>query len=461
MRLNLVHEGAAELNYEIRQIAEFGRQLQATGMDMVWENIGDPVAKGEDVPLWIRKKVADLCRNDPKVYSYAPTQGLAACRRFLVKRRLVETGRELDLDDIVFFNGLGDAVSKLYTQLPPSVRILGPSPAYPTHSSAEAAHAGSFHLTYQLDPRNGWRPDVQDIENKVRYNPSIGGILIINPDNPTGMVYPLETLKSIVGIAKRHRLFIIADEIYAELAYGAEPFVPLMSVVDEVPAIIMRGLSKEVPWPGARCGWIEACNRSADENFSRYVQSIIDAKMLEVGSTTLPQAVLPLILGDARYRRELVARRARFQARAEQAEAILGVVDGVNLVRPSGAFYLTVTLDKRALSTSQYLPPANDAAATLLDQVLITPAAPDKRFCYYLMAATGICVVPLSGFNTDLPGFRMTLLETDDQVFKSTLNKLSRAINEYLLSGTTTHYSSKRQSIQTVATKLRPHEPNL
>ena len=107
---------------------------------------------------------------------------------------------EISDDDIVFFNGLGDAVAKIFGFLKREARIIGPSPAYSTHSSAEAAHSGYSHLTYELDPDNGWMPDLEDIENKIKYNDAIAGILIINPDNPTGAVYPRKILEQIVDI---------------------------------------------------------------------------------------------------------------------------------------------------------------------------------------------------------------------------------------------------------------------
>ncbi|MBW3538181.1 pyridoxal phosphate-dependent aminotransferase [Candidatus Parcubacteria bacterium] len=432
MRLNLVHEGADELNYEIRQIAELGRRLETAGVKMTWENIGDPVAKGEEVPQWIRRVVAAAAA-DSSSYAYAPTKGLLSARQFLAER---VDGSSLDPEDIIFFNGLGDAVSKIYTQLERNARVLGPSPAYPTHSSAEAAHAGSHHLTYQLDPHNGWLPDVADIRSKVKYNPNIAAILIINPDNPTGMVYPKAILEEMVAIADEYDLFLVADEIYAELSYGSEAFVPLGDVVGRVPALVLRGLSKEVPWPGARCGWIEVYNRDEDVNFERYVSSIVDAKMLEVGSTTLPQTVLPAILSDQRYARWLESRRQRYAERAKLATQELGKIVGANVVCPAGAFYLTVTFQPGSLNYGQGLALEPEPVREEVERaaVKLGPTELDKRFCYYLMGATGLCVVPLSGFNTELPGFRMTLLEPDEKKFQRTLNILSKAIPAYLRS---------------------------
>src|SRR5690606_34359692 len=159
---------------------------------------------------------------------------------------------------------------------------LGPSPAYPTHSSVEGAHGRSRHLTYNLDPRNNWLPDMEDIRKKVRYNPNIAALLIINPDNLTGMEYQKAVVEEFVSISEEYDLFLIADEIYANLAYEPAEFVSLASLTKKVPAIIMRGLSKEVPWPGSRCGWLEFYNVDQDPAFKRYSESLEEAKMIEV-----------------------------------------------------------------------------------------------------------------------------------------------------------------------------------
>ena len=435
MRTNIVADGADELSYEIREIVDFGTKIKATGQEMIWENIGDPVAKGEKIPPWIKELIAKALEDD-KTFAYSPTKGLLETRQFLAKLRREAGDGTFDPEDILFFNGLGDAVSKVYTNLNENARIIGPSPAYPTHSSAEAAHAGSRHLTYELNPARNWLPDINDLRNKVAYNPTIAGILIINPDNPTGMIYPERILKEIVAIAREHDLFLICDEIYANIEYGDDAFVPLSRLLGGVPAIIMRGLSKEVPWPGARCGWIEVYNKDTDPVFARYIKSINDAKMLEVCSTTLPQKVLPAILSDARYKEYLHSRRSAYSARATQAHKALRAIEGVSVVKPSGAFYMTVVLDDQLFTQKQTLPVGNSDARALVEQTVKTfgPHEIDKRFAYYLMAAYGLCVVPLSGFNTYLPGFRMTLLEEDPAVFKKTLNILAEAIPKYLAS---------------------------
>jgi alanine-synthesizing transaminase len=147
MRRNIVHIGASELSYEIRGIAETANQIaRLSGKPIYWENIGDPVQKGERLPDWMKEIVSEAVRDD-RSYAYCPTRGLLATRKFLAARVNARQGVQIAPDDIMFFNGLGDAVNKLFSLLRREARVIGPSPAYPTHSSAEAAHAGSSAIT--------------------------------------------------------------------------------------------------------------------------------------------------------------------------------------------------------------------------------------------------------------------------------------------------------------------------
>ncbi len=433
MRTNIVHAGADELTYEIREIFEVGRELEKFGMTIVWENIGDPVAKGHPVPPWIRDIINKTVSEDNSSFAYSPTKGLLATREFLAQQANKENGTTITAEDILFFNGLGDAISKVYTYLNKSARVIGPNPAYPTHSSAEGAHAGSRHITYTLNPKRNWLPDLEELRNKVKYNPNIAGILIINPDNPTGMVYPERILREIVAIAKEFGLFVISDEIYARITYGPEKMVPLAKVLGDVPGIAMRGLSKEIPWPGSRCGWIEVYNKDKDPMFARYVKTIVDAKMLEVCSTTLPQRVIPEIFSDERYPKHLAEQSREYEERAETAYAALKKVSGIIAPKPGGAFYMTIVFEDGVLRGNQSLAIANSRAKESIEKKM-TNIPFDRRFAYYLMASKGICVVPLSGFNSSYQGFRITLLESDKKKLKERFETVAQAIEEYLKS---------------------------
>lgn len=432
MRRNIVHEGAEQLTYEIREIVAVAKQLQSLGVEITWENIGDPIQKGEKLPAWIKAIVTQLVSED-KTYGYVETPGVLATREFLANQVNQRGGCQITSNDIVLFNGLGDAVAKIFGFLKREARVIGPSPAYSTHSSAEAAHSGYEHLTYELDPHNQWMPDLRDLENKVKYNDSIAGILLINPDNPTGAVYPPEVLKKMVDIARRYKLFVICDEIYIRLVYNPGQTLHLSEVIGNVPGIALRGISKEYPWPGSRCGWIEIFNQDKYPLFRRYIKSLINAKMLEVCSTSLPQFSIPLVMGDPRYDDHVHQRCQMFARRAQEAVDIFAQVPGIHIVKPQGAFYMTILFDDNVLKETQTLAISNPEVKKFVEDK-VHGVEVDKRFVYYLLAAQGICVVPLTGFCCRLKGFRVTLLETDDAKRLWTWKTIAESIKAYLAS---------------------------
>lgn len=433
MRQKLLSEGAKELSYEIREIVKKAEQLRKLGLDISWENIGDPVQKHHKIPDWIKQHVASLVEQDD-TYSYCPSKGILETREFLAQQTNAMGGVQITADDICFFNGLGDAIAKVYQYITETSRVIGPSPAYSTHSSAEAAHANHEPLTYRLDPNNRWYPDLDDLYNKVKYNPNIVGILIINPDNPTGMVYPLETLKRIVAIAREFNLFLIADEIYLNITYNGARACSLAEIIEDVPGISMKGISKEMPWPGARCGWMEYYNRDKDPDFNRFCQALDNAKMIEVCSTKLPQLVIPRVLGDARFKNYREETNKNIGRRSKLIADILGTVPQLTFNETFGAFYNTIIFRDGVLKPHQKIHIENVAIRHLVEQWTSQSIQLDKRFVYYLLGAKGVCVVPISSFCSELQGFRVTLLEEDEEALMRTFVSIRDGIVEYLSS---------------------------
>ncbi|MCC6836810.1 MAG: pyridoxal phosphate-dependent aminotransferase [Cytophagales bacterium] len=433
MRQQLLSEGAKELSYEIREIVKKAELIRNLGKEIYWENIGDPIQKHHQLPEWIRQIIADLAlQNDS--YSYCPSKGILDTRKFLAEQTNQLGGVQITPDDICFFNGLGDAIAKVYQYITPTSRVIGPSPAYSTHSSAEAAHAGHEPLTYKLDPDNKWYPDLDDLYNKVKYNPNVVGILIINPDNPTGMVYPYETLKRIVEIAKEFNLFLICDEIYINITYNGAKAYSLAEVIGDVPGISMKGISKELPWPGARCGWMEYYNRSKDADFNRFCQALDNAKMIEVCSTKLPQLAIPKILGDARFKTYRDETNRNIGKRSKIISDILRTVPQLTFNETFGAFYNTIIFRQGTLKPGQKIHIEDEQARKLVESWTRENMQHDKRFVYYLLGAKGVCVVPISSFCSELQGFRVTLLEENEAMLIKTFTAIRDGIVEYLAS---------------------------
>jgi alanine-synthesizing transaminase len=434
MRHKILSEGAKELSYEIREIVKKADLIQRQGLPIVWENIGDPIRKNNIVPEWMRSIISELTLENSS-YSYCPSKGVIETRKFLADLNNQKGGAQIKADDILFFNGLGDAIAKAYQFISRNLRVIGPSPAYSTHSSAEAAHAHQEPITYKLDPDNHWYPDLDDLYNKVKYNPNIIGILIINPDNPTGMVYPLETLKRIVAIAKEFNLFILSDEIYLNITYNGAKAYSLAEVIEDVPGIAMKGISKEFPWPGSRCGWMEYYNRGKDADFDKFCSALDNAKMIEVCSTTLPQLAIPKIMSDPRYLPYRLELNSRIGKRSEIISEILGEIPELRFNPTYGAFYNTIVFKEGVLNNQQTLKIENEKIKSLVETWVSEPNVDlDKRFVYYLLGAKGVCVVPISSFCSDLKGFRVTLLEENEELLRKTFTDIRDAIREYLTS---------------------------
>ena len=432
MRTEIVHEGVKHLEYEIRKIVDYGNQLKAKfGLDMIWENIGDPLAMGEKVAPWIQDIIKGLT-NDQASWAYSPSRGVTAAREFLAaEANKRQGGVKLGPEDILFTNGVADAVEKIYDLIRKDARVLMQSPSYPTHSSNESKRGEYELIQFRLDPNNDWQPDLDEVEKKIKYNPQVLAIALVNPDNPTGMVYKRETLEAMVALAAKYGLFLICDEIYAHIVYNGRKTLHLSEVAGEVPALALRGVSKDYPWPGSRCGWMEMLNRTRDRQFARYCEALVNAKMMEVCSTTLPQMSVPRVYGDPRYAVLKDERAKLFEERGNEYYDFFSKVDGVKVTRPQGAFYFSVLFRDGVLNDRQTLPIPNPEARRFVEEK-VAGVAPDKRFVYYMMASAGMCATPLSGFHSDLAGFRLTTLRTDAVKRREVCERIKKAVGDYL-----------------------------
>ncbi len=419
------------LTYEIRNIVAVAGKLKENGIEIVWENIGDPIAKGEKIPEWMKDILTGIVHNDAS-YMYSPTQGMDETREFIVEENNRRGGAQITKDDIIFFNGLGDAIARSYSALRVDARIIMPEPTYSTHLLAEVLHASFPPNSYRMNPYNNWAPDLKELERKVKSHHSIVGILVINPDNPTGYVYDEDTLKKIVAIAKKYDLFLIFDEIYRKLIYNGKKTAMLADVIGNVPGISLQGISKEFPWPGARCGWMDLFNMDKDKRFKRYIDAILNQKMAEVCSTTIPQIAIPRIMSNPEYEKHLNKRKNHYEKLSNIAYNLLKNVPYTIVNKTNGAFYVSVVFNESVLNNRQTLPIKNKSIKQFLEGIVDDNCEHDKRFVYYLLASTGICVIPLTSFFTSLQGFRITLLEPDVEKFEHVIKTITAKITEYV-----------------------------
>lgn len=430
MRFDIAKRGSG-LVYEIRHIVNVANQLKKYGIEPIWENIGDPVSKGEQIPAWFKEVLYDQLQNDMS-FAYSPTKGVLTTREFLAEQVNLRGRAQISPEDIIFFNGLGDAIARSYSAISVDARIIMPEPTYSTHLLAEVLHASFPPNTYRMNPYSNWSPDLRELEQKVKSHKAIVGILVINPDNPTGYVYPEEILSRIVEIAREYDLFIICDETYHDIVYNGQKTAPLSDVIAEVPGISLKGISKVFPWPGARCGWMEVYNAGKDPAFDRYIDTILNQKMSEVCSTTLPQMAIPRMFTHPSYPSYLDQRVRQYEKLSNIAYNILKDVPYIIVNRTNGAFYFTAVFNEAVLNDRQHLPIKQAEIRGYVEDLTKDKLDYDKRFVYYLLGATGLCVIPLTSFFASLPGFRLTLLEKDEDKFVHTIEMLAEQVVQYV-----------------------------
>ena len=262
MRRDIVHAGAGNLTYEIREIVAVGRQLGDLGVEVTW---GEHRRSGPEGRSAARLDSPDRSRAGRRAGLMGVLRhgGCPATREFLAAK-VNEAARVACRSRLpTSFSSTGSAMPSPRSTGSCAVRrvMLGPSPAYSTQSSAESESSGYKHLTYDLDPYNGWMPDLEDIRMKVKYDDSIAGILTAHARQPDGAVYPRALLEEIADIARQYDCFIITDEIYAP--HRLRWRTPACQRVGrrrpgQSPC---AASAKRYPWPGSRCGWIEVLNR--------------------------------------------------------------------------------------------------------------------------------------------------------------------------------------------------------
>ena len=437
LRNPLGHPDMHLMTYGIRDIVLVTQKLKKLGApEIVGENIGDPIVKGQEVPRFI-KDIVKKAIDENKTFAYVDSKGAAEAREFAVKNaKEIWVNTSITADEVLFSNGLGHAIDLLYSKKRRETRIICPAPSYPAHNSSESFYSGEPVMTYRLDPKNSWQIDLDDLEDKIKTNKRITGVTLINPNNPIGAVTNSEVLEKVVRLAEKYNLFLISDEVYHNIIYNNCKFTPLLAVArDRIPFIVMHGVSKDIPWPGGRSGWLEIYNRELSSEFASYIAGIEQSLRIQVCATALPQHVIPKIYGHPEYKNYIRKWSKELEASGNYIADVLDSIKGLSCNRAYGAFYLMPIFDEGVLNNRQTLPIENAKAKEYVEELTSDSNLPlDKRFAYYLLANTGICVVPATDFYIEDYGFRVTTLEKDAEKRKDTYRKLKEAIEKYLTS---------------------------
>lgn len=436
MRVNPYNPDVELMKYGIREIVDVAQKLEELipDFEIIYENIGDPIAKGWPAPPFLKEAIKKAADQD-ETYGYTHSRGLPSARKWVLDyAKRFSPSSKLDYEYVLFTSGLGAAISAMYHMLPHGLRIIQPTPSYPTHASMESFGAEQESIAYNLNPDNQWQPDLDHLEEQIKKNPKIIGILVINPNNPTGAVYSPETIEKIVAIAEKYNLFIVSDEVYFRMIYNDHTYTQITEIAhNRVPLIVFRGTSKDVPWPGGRCGWIEFHNIHLDENFQKYCETVKKRVLMEVCSTSLPQFVLSEIYDHPDYEDWIKNYNLLLEKNGNQIANILSQSPHLKVNRTNGAFYMMPLFKDNVLNNRQTLPIANEEAKKYIEKEVARPDFPlDQRFTYYLLANTGICAVPATGFFSPYFGFRITTLDRDEKRRENTYQNMVKAIDEYV-----------------------------
>jgi aspartate/methionine/tyrosine aminotransferase len=357
------------LQSPIRDLVVIAKKLEEKGKKIYYFNIGDPNKFDFDTPEYLKEELIRVVRG--KAGFYSDSQGDEALIQAIVERENRKNNLNLTREDVLITEGISEGLIFLFGALIEPGRgdeILLPGPAYPPYLEW-IKFLGGKPVSYKKDEENGWKPDVDDLREKV--NEKTKAIVIINPNNPTGAVYDESTLKRIVDIAAEHDKVLISDEIYDELIFGKIQHVGVSSLAKDVPVIGLNGFSKIYLVPGWRCGYMFFHDPT---NMLKYVKEAIfaEARQRLSASTPIMKACAVAFKGPRDHIREM---NEKLKERAEFAYKRLNEIDGIETQKPEGAFYIFPRVDLRGRWKD------------------------DKEFCLDVLENTGLVLPYGSGFD--------------------------------------------------------------
>jgi alanine-synthesizing transaminase len=372
----------ADVLYDIRgPIMERARQMEDEGHKLIKLNIGNLAAFGFDAPEEVQ---LDMIRNLPNSAGYSDSKGIFAARKAIMHYTQTQGVQGVTLDDIYLGNGASDLIAMATNALlDDGDELLLPAPDYPLWT-AVATLSGGKPVHYLCDEGQGWIPDLDDIRAKI--TPATRGIVVINPNNPTGVVYPEPVLREIVAIAREHGLVILADEVYDKVLYDGVRHTAMASLSTDVLTLTFNSLSKSYRACGYRAGWMAV---SGDKRAARdYIDGLDMLANMKLCANVPGQWAIQTALGGYQSINDLVREGGRLRQQRDLAYELITAIPGVTCVKPQAALYMFPRLD-----------PA------------VYPIKDDRQFFLELLEATRVMLVQGTGFNWPSPDhFRMVFL---------------------------------------------------
>lgn len=388
--------------YDIRgPVLQRARQMEDEGQRIIKLNIGNPAAFGFEVPEEIQQ---DTIRNMSKAGGYTDSKGLFEPRKAIMHYTQSKNIAGVTVDDIIIGNGVSELiVMAMQGLLNNGDQMLVPMPDYPLWTAA-ATLAGGTARHYMCDEASGWLPDLKDIESKI--NANTRGIVVINPNNPTGALYPREILEGIIEIARHHGLVIFADEIYDKVLYDGNEHISMASLADDVLFVTFNGLSKNYRTCGYRAGWMVISGEK--KHATDYIEGLNMLASMRLCANVPGQLAIQTALGGYQSINDLVAPSGRLCKQRDLAYEMLTAIPGVTCVKPKAAMYLFPKLD-----------PA------------IYPIEDDQQFILDLLLEEKVLLVQGTGFNWKKPDhFRVVFLPNVDDLAEA-IQRIGRFLEGY------------------------------
>ncbi|MCL4472036.1 MAG: pyridoxal phosphate-dependent aminotransferase [Gammaproteobacteria bacterium] len=396
---------SAKLNnvcYDIRgPVMARARQMEEDGHRIIKLNIGNPAPFGFEAPEEILR---DVIHNLPNASGYSDSKGLFAARKAIMHYTQEKKIRDVQMEDIYIGNGVSELiVMAMQALLNNGDEVLVPTPDYPLWTAAVTPAGGHPHH-YICDEQSGWLPDLDDIRGKI--SPNTRAIVLINPNNPTGALYPVELLQEVVEIARQHQLIIYADEIYDKVLYDGNVHTSIASLADDVLFVTFNGLSKNYRAAGYRAGWLIVSGEK--RHAQDYIEGLTMLASMRLCSNVPAQYGIQTALGGYQSINDLVAPSGRLCRQRDVAWKLLTEIPGVSCVKPQGAMYLFPRLD-----TKMY------------------PIADDQEFILELLLEEKVLLVQGSGFNWPNPDhFRVVFLPNVDDLTDA-IGRIARFLENY------------------------------
>jgi alanine-synthesizing transaminase len=392
----------AHVLYDVRgPIVDAARQMEDEGQKIIKLNIGNLAPFGFDAPEEIQQ---DMIRNLPNSAGYSESKGIFAARKAVMHSTQQQGIAGVTLDDIYLGNGASDLiVMAANALLNNGDELLVPAPDYPLWT-ASASLSGGTPVHYLCDEANGWMPNLDDLRSKI--TPRTRGLVVINPNNPTGALYSDEMLHALVAIAREFELVILADEVYDKVLYEGEKHTAVASLSTDVLTLTFNSLSKAYRSCGYRAGWmIVSGNKAIAQDFIEGLNMLSNIKL---GSNVPGQWAIQTALGGYQSINDLTCEGGRLRRQRDLAYDLITAIPGVTCVKPKAALYMFPRLD-----------PA------------VYPISDDRDFFMKVLRETKVMLVQGTGFNWPSPDhFRIVFLPHDDDL-RTAIGRLANFLEKY------------------------------